>query len=139
MKQATYRLHLKTTGQGLYEFTGQVAAWLKERGHVTGLLTIFVQHTSASLIVQENADPDVVSDLMAFFRRLVPENRTLYRHSIEGQDDMPAHIRCALTQSNLSIPVVEGRMALGSWQGIYLFEHRAGNHRRNVMLHLLGD
>lgn len=139
MKQASYLLHLQTRGKGLYEFTGQVAAWLRELGVANGLLTLFVQHTSASLLIQENADPDVVHDLGNFFSRLAPEDSRLYRHVIEGPDDMPAHIRAALTQTQLSIPVIDGRMALGTWQGIYLFEHRAGNHRRRVILHLLGE
>jgi secondary thiamine-phosphate synthase enzyme len=139
MKQASYLLHLQTRGKGLYEFTGQVTAWLRELGAANGLLTLFVQHTSASLLVQENADPDVVHDLDNFFSRLVPEDNRLYRHTIEGPDDMPAHIRAALTQTQLSIPVLEGRLALGAWQGIYLFEHRAGNHRRSIVLHLLGE
>ena len=104
----------------------------------SGLLTAFVQHTSASLVIQENADPDVVRDLNDFFTRLAPEDSGVYRHTIEGPDDMPAHIRAALTQTHLSIPVNEGRLALGTWQGIYLFEHRSANHRRNVVLHLMG-
>ena len=105
----------------------------------TGLLTVFVQHTSASLAIQENADPDVVRDLADFFERLAPENDARYRHRDEGPDDMPAHIRSALTQTSLTIPVVDGRMALGTWQGIYLFEHRAAAHRRSVVLHVLGS
>jgi secondary thiamine-phosphate synthase enzyme len=104
-----------------------------------GLLTIFVQHTSASLTIQENADPDVVHDLNTFFDRLVPEDSRLYRHTVEGPDDMPAHIRAALTLTQLSIPVEGGRMALGTWQGVYLFEHRAAPHRRSVLLHLIGE
>lgn len=139
IKQASYILHLQTRGKGLYEFTGQVAAWLRERGAENGLLTIFCQHTSASLVIQENADPDVITDLDDFFSRIAPEDNRLYRHMVEGADDMPAHIRAALTQTQLSIPVVEGRMALGTWQGVYLFEHRAGGHRRNVLLHLMGE
>ena len=103
-----------------------------------GLLTIFVQHTSASLVIQENADPDVVLDLADYFERLAPENDPRYRHTTEGSDDMPAHIRAALTQTSLSIPVVAGRMTLGTWQGIYLFEHRSAAYRRNVVLQLLG-
>ncbi len=139
IKQASYLLHLQTRGKGLYEFTGQVAAWIRERGATNGLLTVLCQHTSASLMIQENADPDVMTDLVDFFNRVAPEDNRLYRHSIEGPDDMPAHIRAALTQAQLSIPVVEGRMALGTWQGIYLFEHRAGTHRRSILLHLIGE
>ena len=105
----------------------------------SGLLTVFVQHTSASLTIQENADPDVVPDLNTFFNRLVPEDNRLYRHTCEGPDDMPAHIRAALTLTQLSIPVERGRMALGTWQGVYLFEHRAAPHRRTVLLHLIGE
>ena len=104
-----------------------------------GLLTLFVQHTSASLAIQENADPDVVHDLNAFFSRLAPEDNRLYRHTAEGPDDMPAHIRSALTLTQLSIPVENGRMTLGTWQGIYVFEHRAAAHRRSVVLHLIGE
>ncbi len=104
-----------------------------------GLLTVFIQHTSASLTIQENADPDVIHDLNIFFGRLVPEDNRLYRHTMEGPDDMPAHIRAALTLTQLSIPVEEGRMVLGTWQGIYVFEHRAVHHRRHVVLHLLGE
>jgi len=139
IKQASYLLHLQTRGKGLYEFTGQVAAWIRERGAANGLLTVLCQHTSASLVIQENADPDVMTDLVDFFNRVAPEDNRLYRHAIEGPDDMPAHIRAALTQAQLSIPVVEGRMALGTWQGLYLFEHRAGTHRRSILLHLIGE
>ncbi len=103
------------------------------------MLTVFGQHTSASLVIQENADPDVVSDLAEFFARIVPEDNRLYRHTVEGSDDMPAHIRAVLTQTQLSIPVIEGNPALGTWQGVYLFEHRSIPHRRRVLLHLLGE
>ena len=130
---------MATHGQGLYEITGPIAQWLSGCEVRTGLLTVFVQHTSASLTIQENADPDVVYDLNAFFRRLVSEDSRLYRHTVEGPDDMPAHIRAALTLTQVSIPVEQGRMALGTWQGIYVFEHRAASHRRSVVLHLLGE
>ena len=139
IKQASYLLHLQTRGKGLYEFTGQVAAWLRERGADNGLLTIFCQHTSASLVIQENADPDVMTDLDDFFSRIAPEDSRLYKHTIEGPDDMPAHIRAALTGVQLSIPLISGRLALGTWQGIYLFEHRVSPHRRTVVAHLLGE
>jgi secondary thiamine-phosphate synthase enzyme len=139
VQQFTTELHVQTHGKGLYEIRAQVAAWVRESGLRTGLLTVFVRHTSASLIIQENADPDVVRDLETFFSRLVPEDDRLYRHTIEGSDDMPAHIRAALTQTHLSIPLAGGHLALGTWQGIYLFEHRASPHRRSVMLHLIGD
>src|SRR5262249_51513495 len=114
-------------------------AWVSSTGVTTGLLTLFVQHTSASLTIQENADPDVILDLADFFERLVPEDDPHFRHTTEGPDDMPAHIRSALTQTHLTIPVVSCRMALGTWQGIYLFEHRSAPHRRSVVLHLIGS
>jgi len=131
-------VHVSTRGKGLYPFTRDVAQWVSSLKIETGLLTVFVQHTSASLAIQENADPDVVKDLADYFERLAPENDPRYRHQDEGPDDMPAHIRAALTQTSLTIPVVHGRMALGTWQGIYLFEHRAAPHRRSVVLHLIG-
>ncbi len=139
MRQFTHTVQVHTRGKGLYEITRQVASWLAERELGTGLLTLFVQHTSASLTIQENADPDVVRDLEEFFTRLVPEDARWYRHTIEGPDDMPAHIRTALTQTSLSIPIHRGRLALGTWQGIYLFEHRSRPHRRTVVLHAFGE
>lgn len=139
MSISTHTLQVATRGKGLYEITDALARWLNERHVVRGLLTVFVQHTSASLIVQENADPDVVHDLNAFFDRLVAEDGLLYRHSTEGKDDMPAHIRAALTLTQLSVPVEHGRMALGTWQGIYLFEHREAPHRRSIVLHVMGE
>jgi len=135
----SHRLEVPTRGQGLYEITGRIAEWLGGAPVRAGLLTVFVQHTSASLLVQENADPDVVHDLKTFFSRLVPEDDSLYRHTSEGPDDMPSHIRAALTLTQISIPVEQGRMALGTWQGVYLFEHRAAPHRRRVLLHLIGE
>jgi secondary thiamine-phosphate synthase enzyme len=123
----------------LYEVTREVAAWIAETGITDGLLTVFCRHTSASLTIQENADADVQSDLEDFFKKLVPEDPRLYRHTIEGPDDMPAHIKSALTDVQLSIPVTGGRMALGTWQGIYLFEHRAHAHERKLALHLIGE
>jgi secondary thiamine-phosphate synthase enzyme len=137
VSQFTHSLEIRTRGKGLYPFTREVAAWVANTGAQTGLLTVFVQHTSASLTIQENADPDVIRDLADFFERLVPENDPHYEHTTEGPDDMPAHIRTALTQTHLSIPVIGGRMALGTWQGIYLFEHRSSPHRRSVVLHLM--
>jgi secondary thiamine-phosphate synthase enzyme len=139
MPIVTHTLQVATRGKGLYEITDAVTKWLNECRIVRGLITIFVQHTSASLIVQENADPDVVRDLNAFFDRLAPEDGRLYRHSVEGRDDMPAHIRAALTLAQLSVPVENGRMVLGTWQGIYLFEHRAAPHRRSLVLHVMGE
>src|SRR5437868_13446608 len=139
MRQFTHRIEVPTRGKGLYEFTRGIEAWVRECKVTTGLLTVFVQHTSASLTIQENADPDVVRDLNDFFGRLAPEDNRLYRHTVEGPDDMPAHIRAALTQTHLSVPLDHGRLALGTWQGIYLFEHRIAPHRRTVVLHLLGE
>jgi secondary thiamine-phosphate synthase enzyme len=139
LQQWTHTLHVATHGKGLYEFTDQIAGWLAEQEVGTGLLTVFARHTSASLLIQENADPDVVHDLNVFFSRIAPEDNRLYRHTIEGPDDMPAHIRAALTATQLSIPVERGRMTLGTWQGVYLFEHRAAAHRRSIALHLLGE
>lgn len=139
MKQFTDALAVVTHGKGLYEITREIARWQREQPVRTGLLTVFSRHTSASLIIQENADPDVIHDLNTFFNRLVAEDNRLYRHTVEGADDMPAHIRAALTATQLSIPVVDGHLALGTWQGVYLFEHRAAPHRRSVLLHLLGE
>ena len=134
----THTLEIATRGKGLYPFTRDVAKWVSSTGVQAGLLTLFIQHTSASLVIQENADPDVVLDLAEFFERLVPENDPRYRHTTEGPDDMPSHIRSALTQTHLSIPVAQGRMALGTWQGIYLFEHRRSAQSRSVVLQLMG-
>jgi secondary thiamine-phosphate synthase enzyme len=139
MKQAQHRLAVQTTGQGLYEVTREVAGWVAAQGIADGLLTLFCRHTSASLTIQENADPDVMRDLEDFFKKLAPEDPRLYRHTIEGPDDMPAHIKSALTNVQLSIPVSGGRMALGTWQGIFLFEHRAHAHDRTIALHLIGS
>ena len=130
---------LATGGPGLYEITDEVEAWVRDQGMGNGLLTLFCRHTSASLTVQENADPDVRRDLQTFFERLVREDPSLYRHTAEGPDDMPAHIRSALTNVQLSVPVAGGRTQLGTWQGIYLFEHRHQPHRRRVSLHLMGE
>jgi len=139
MKQAAHRLTVRTRGRGLYEITSLIAAWVAAQKVSAGLLTVFVEHTSASLLVQENADPDVARDLEEFFARLAPEDAPWYRHTLEGADDMPAHIRAALTQTSLSIPVISGRPALGTWQGVYLFEHRSIPHARSVVLHLIGE
>ena len=139
MPHHTHRLEIRTRGKGLYPFTREVAAWVASTKAETGLLTVFIQHTSASLVIQENADPDVVLDLADFFERLAPENDPSYRHDTEGSDDMPAHIRTVLTGTSLSIPVIGRRMALGTWQGLYVFEHRSGQQRRSVVLHLIGE
>ena len=139
MKQAHHQLRVPARGPGLHEVTREVTAWLAGQEIRDGLLTVFVRHTSASLVIQENADPDVRRDLESFFHRLVPEDNRLYRHTAEGPDDMPAHIKGALTQTQLSIPVAGGRLALGTWQGIYLFEHRHAPHDRELALHLIGE
>ncbi|RYJ00807.1 MAG: YjbQ family protein [Acetobacteraceae bacterium] len=140
MEQHLHRIEITTHGRGLVDITDQVSGWARRQGFVMGLLTIWCRHTSASLIVQENASPDVKADLEAFFQRLVPDGgRGRYRHEDEGPDDMPAHIRAALTQTQLSIPVAEGQIVLGTWQGIYLWEHRTSTRRRELVLHLLGE
>lgn len=139
MKQAAHRLTVNTPGRGLVDVTAPVLRWVTAQSVATGLLTVWCRHTSASLLVQENADPDVRADLERFFARIAPEGRGLYRHDAEGPDDMPAHIRAALTAVQLSIPVEGGRPALGTWQGLYLFEHRTAPHRRELALHLIGE
>lgn len=139
MRQVLHALRIDTKRKGLAEITAQVSAWLEGQGIETGLLTIFCRHTSASLLIQENADPDVRTDLETFFDTIVPEDSKRYIHQMEGPDDMPAHIKTALSQTQLVIPVVSGRLALGTWQGIYLFEHRRTPHRREIILHLLGE
>jgi secondary thiamine-phosphate synthase enzyme len=139
MRQSQTVLDIATRRAGLHDITGAVVRWVVGRGIGEGLLTVFIRHTSASLLIQENADPTVQGDLEAHFRRLVPEQPGLYRHDAEGPDDMPAHIRTALTQVSLAIPVRDGHPVLGTWQGIYVWEHRAAPHRRQVVPHLLGD
>ena len=139
MHQFTHQISINTRGPGLIEFTHEVERWLDSLEITTGLLTLFIQHTSASLTIQENADPDVIADLNDHFGRMVPRNNQLYRHTMEGPDDMPAHIRAVLTATQLSIPVLNGRMALGTWQGIYVFEHRDHPHRRRIVLHLVAE
>ncbi|GGG28957.1 hypothetical protein GCM10010964_16080 [Caldovatus sediminis] len=140
MQQRTHRIEIATPGRGLVAVSAPILAWVAAQGIATGLLTVWCRHTSASLLVQENADPDVRDDLETFFRRLVPEGGGgRYRHETEGPDDMPAHIRAALTQTQLSIPVERGRPVLGTWQGIYLYEHRTAPHRRELALHLIGE
>jgi secondary thiamine-phosphate synthase enzyme len=138
VRQAQHLLTVSTRGKELIEITREVVGWVAEQKIASGLLTVFCRHTSASLIIQENADPDVRTDLLSYFEDTVPESRD-YVHDTEGPDDMPAHIRAALTGVQLSIPVAQGRPVLGTWQGIYLFEHRAQPHRREVVLHLLGE
>ena len=139
MRQDTTILSVKTRGRGLVEFTRPVLEWVDGQDLQTGLLTLFCRHTSASLLIQENADPDVQRDLEAYFEMIAPEDPGRYIHDTEGPDDMPAHIRTALTQTQLSIPLIGGRLMLGTWQGIYLFEHRREGSTRQVALHLIGD
>lgn len=139
MTQSLDRLTIATSGQGLYDITERVATWVAGQSVRRGLLTLFVRHTSASLLIQENADPDVARDLEAFFAALAPEDPRRYRHNTEGPDDMPGHIRSALTQTQLAVPVDDGRLLLGTWQGIFLFEHRSAAHEREVVLHLSGS
>ena len=139
MRQATTILTVETKGEGFYALTAGVDGFVRAHGLRTGLLTLFCRHTSASLLIQENADPSVLADLERFLSRLAPEGRGLYEHDSEGADDMPAHLRAALTQTQLSIPLVDGRLALGVWQGIFLIEHRRRPHRREIALHLLGE
>jgi secondary thiamine-phosphate synthase enzyme len=139
MRQVKGCLSLTSDGQRLYEITDQVRSWVAAQGIADGLLTAYLHHTSASLLIQENADPDVLSDLNDFFRRIVPEEMRHYRHTQEGPDDMPAHIRAALTTTHLSIPVTNGQPDLGRWQGIFLFEHRSRARERRITLHLIGE
>ncbi|MBK8336651.1 MAG: YjbQ family protein [Sterolibacteriaceae bacterium] len=139
MKQAHSVIGITTRGRGLTEFTPAVADWVRGQGLRNGLLTLFIRHTSASLLIQENADPDVRADLERFFARLVRDGDPLFEHTMEGPDDMPAHVRCALTQTQLALPLIDGALALGTWQGIYVYEHRLRGARREVVLHLLGE
>jgi secondary thiamine-phosphate synthase enzyme len=139
VRQATHILDIRTDRRGLLEITREIRAWVGSQGMSTGLLTVFCQHTSASLLIQENAAREVRTDLETFFEQLAPEQPGRYEHDDEGPDDMPAHLRTALTQVQLSIPIMNGALALGTWQGIYLFEHRRRPHQRQVALHLLGE
>jgi secondary thiamine-phosphate synthase enzyme len=138
MQQAQHKLSVETSGRGFTEVTGKVRGFLAEHRCETGMMTIFCRHTSASLLIQENADPSVRTDLESYFERIAPES-PIYEHATEGPDDMPAHIRTALTQTHLAIPVVKGELALGTWQGIYLCEHRRAPHTRELVLHLIGE
>jgi len=138
MRQSQHTLAVRSAGKGLFEFTHEVKRWLADEGYTSGLLTLFCRHTSASLLIQENADPSVQRDLGDFFSRIAPESFP-YTHDTEGPDDMPAHIRAALTQTSLSIPIMKGKLALGTWQGIYLFEHRSTPHVRQIVLHVMGE
>jgi secondary thiamine-phosphate synthase enzyme len=139
LRQSVHEIVLPTRGRGFHEFTREAGALVEKSGLKTGLATLHLQHTSASLLIQENADPEVRRDLERFFGRLAPDGDPMFQHTSEGEDDMPAHIRTALTTVNLSVPIVGGRLALGTWQGIYLWEHRRAPHRRIVVMHLMGE
>jgi secondary thiamine-phosphate synthase enzyme len=139
MKQEQFKFSVSTRGRGIYCVSREVCNWVRRQDIQSGLLTLFIPHTSASLLIQENADPDVLEDLNRFFNRLVPDGDSLFQHQAEGPDDMPAHIRSTLTQTQLSIPVQENKPRLGIWQGIYLFEHRTHPHKREIILHLIGE
>ncbi len=139
MQQLTNTLSVSAQGRRLYDITREVTSWVDAQAITTGLLTLYIQHTSASLLINENYDSDVLVDMEAFFNRLVPDGDSLFIHTIEGPDDMPAHVRTALTQTSLSIPVANGKVALGQWQGIFMFEHRLMSANRRVLLHLIGD
>jgi len=138
-RQAQHEFVINTRGRGLHEFTDEVERWVDSVGLKSGLLTLHLRHTSAALLIQENADPDVQRDLDAFFARLVPDGDRLYIHTAEGEDDMPAHVRTALTAVNLSLPIILGRLALGAWQGIYVWEHRQHPHTRRIAAHCIGE
>ena len=139
LRQCQHEITIATRGRGLYEFTDEVSSFISSTKIQTGQVTVHVQHTSASLLIQENADPDVRRDFEKFFARLVPDGDALFEHTVEGDDDMPAHIRTALTAVNVTIPIVRGSLALGTWQGIYLWEHRTHPHHRRVVMHLVGE
>lgn len=139
LRQSFHELTISTRGRGLYDFTHAVESWIASNKFKDGLITLHLRHTSASLLIQENADPDVRADLERFFKRLVPDGDYIFVHTCEGEDDMPAHVRTALTTVNLSIPLQGGHLALGTWQGIYLWEHRKAPHTRRVALHFVGE
>ena len=139
MKQEFYNLKINTNGQRLYEFTDQTLNWIEKNNFKNGILNLSIQHTSASIIVQENADPDVQTDLINYFDKLVPMNNKLYIHTTEGKDDMPAHIKSALTNNQISLSIKNKELLLGTWQGIYLFEHRLNPHQRTIIHHFIGE
>ena len=139
MKQEFYNLQIETSGQKLYEFTNQTIEWISKNNFKNGILNLSIQHTSASLIVQENADPDVQTDLIKYFDKLAPMDNKLYVHTTEGKDDMPAHIKSALTNNQISLSIREGKLLLGTWQGLYLFEHRLNAQNRTIIHHFIGD
>ena len=139
MKQAFYNLEIDTNGPKLYDFTKHTISWVKKNGYKTGILNLSIQHTSASLIIQENADPDVQTDIINYFNKLVPMNESLYIHTTEGKDDMPAHIKSSLTNNQITLSIKDGELLLGNWQGLYLFEHRIKPQSRKIIFHFLGD
>ena len=139
MRQEFFNLKIKTSGQKLYEFTEKTYNWIKESNFNNGIINLSIQHTSASLVIQENADPDVQTDLIHYFDKLVPMDNKLYTHTAEGKDDMPAHIKSALTNNQISLSIKNGSLLLGTWQGIYLFEHRIGSQSRKIIHHFIGD
>ena len=139
MKQEFFELKINTDGQKLYEFTEQTIGWIKKNKFQNGILNLNIQHTSASLIVQENADPDVQTDLINFFNNIAPMDNSLYIHTAEGKDDMPAHIKSSLTNNQITLSIKDGKLILGTWQGLYLFEHRLGSQLRKIIFHFLGD
>lgn len=139
MRQLTHHISIQAKGRRICDITPQVLEWANKSGLQIGMLTLYIQHTSASLMINENYDPEVLIDMERFFARLVPDGDPLFIHTAEGPDDMPAHVRTALTQTSLSIPLLEGKVALGTWQGIFLYEHRLASHTRKVLLHLIGE
>jgi secondary thiamine-phosphate synthase enzyme len=139
MRQLIHQISIQAKGRRIYDITPQVLDWANKSGLQTGMLTLYIQHTSASLMINENYDPEVLVDMERFFERLVPDGDPLFIHTAEGPDDMPAHVRTALTQISLSIPLLDGKVALGTWQGIFLYEHRLASHTRKVLLHLIGE
>jgi secondary thiamine-phosphate synthase enzyme len=139
MRQITHHISIQAKGRRIYDITPPVLDWANKSGLQTGMLTLYIQHTSASLMINENYDPEVLVDMERFFERLVPDGDPLFIHTAEGPDDMPAHVRTALTQTSLSIPLLDGKVGLGTWQGIFLYEHRLASHTRKVLLHLIGE
>ena len=139
MHQINHKISVKTSGRRLYDITPQIMQWAANSGMQTGILNLYIQHTSASILINENYDPDVLVDMESFFARLVPDGDPLFIHTAEGVDDMPAHVRSSLTQTSISIPLLNGKLALGTWQGIFLYEHRLASHTRQVLLHLIGE
>ena len=139
MRQEFFNFHIDTNGQKLYEFTNEVINWIKKNKFNSGILNISIQHTSASLIIQENADPDVQTDLINYFNKLVPMDNSLYTHTTEGKDDMPAHIKASLTNNQITLSIKEGKILFGTWQGLYIFEHKLKSQRRKIVFHFMGN